>query len=100
MQGENACESLGVAVAPKKTYSKNVEKYMFIIVPILMTIVVLLYRLNESSTNQSSSTNQRSYTGQGHPLKINGEEIRCGYCSVRMPRNMKVCLNCADNDSD
>jgi ribosomal protein L40E len=71
------------------------EKYMPIIIPILMTMAILLYRLNENSTNSSNTSNQMSYTGKPKAQFV-GQMKRCGYCSARVPLDAQACLQCPD----
>jgi len=68
---------------------------MFVIIPILMTIAISVYRLNENSSNSSNVTNQSSNTGK-YKAQFAGQMKRCGYCSTRVPLDSKTCLQCPD----
>lgn len=81
----------------KKTYSLLMDKYAPLFAGLLVMIIGLLYKINENSTNNSSPSNQSSFPKQAQQSKLVGNERRCSFCSVRMPLDAKVCLNCQEN---
>ena len=71
------------------------DRYAPLFVGLLVTIIGLLYKFNENSTNSSSTTNQISYSGK-HKPQFAGQMKRCGYCSARVPLDAQACLQCPD----